>query len=121
MKLVFLAHPVSGDIEGNMKSMKQWARLAVQEGLVPMAPYFLLTQILDDQIAEERGLGMMMGQAVIEICDLVWVCGEHVTAGMTSDLRKARAWNVRVIYKADSELEKLKCGENKHTEMNKIE
>lgn len=75
-KRVFIAHQLSGDLEDNLRSAKQWCRWAIfMRDVNPIAPYLSLIQILNEKEEDERETGLILGDEYIEICEELWVCG----------------------------------------------
>jgi len=91
VKVVYIAHPLRGDLEANLKSAAQWVRwAAVVRGVCPIAPYIEYCAALDDASEEERRLGMKMDLLLIERVDELWLCGPHVSEGMSGEVKKAK-------------------------------
>ncbi len=71
MKRIILESPYAGDIERNI----EYARLCVKDSLLrgeaPIASHLLYTQpgILDDNIPDERNLGIAAGLAWKQVAD----------------------------------------------------
>ena len=85
MKLVYIAHALSGDWEGGVRAAKGYAYVAAQAGYLPVAPYVLMDGILDDTDPDERALGMKLDIDQLRACDEIWLCGERVSAGMQAE------------------------------------
>lgn len=95
-KLVYIASPYAGDVEANVLFAKDACRYAIQQGSAPVAVHLLYPQLLDDRIPEEREAGLRMGLRVLEACDELWLCGEHISAGMQKELEAAEGWGIPV-------------------------
>jgi hypothetical protein len=89
MKLVYIAHALSGDWEGGVRAAKGYAYAAARAGYLPVVPYVLMDGILDDTDPEERALGMKLDIDQLRACDEIWLCGERVSAGMKAELAVA--------------------------------
>ena len=89
-KLVFISSPLRGDIEGNIKKANKYCKMAVEEGVIPLAPHTIFTQFLDDGIYEERRLGMMLGIELLTHCTELWVCGCCISEGMQWEIAYAK-------------------------------
>ena len=100
--LVYICSPYSGDIETNVEAAKRYSRLAVDKGFIPLTPHLLFPQFLDDDIPEERELGLFFGNALMSKCSEVWVFGERISAGMESEIKRARWKNYRLRYFSES-------------------
>lgn len=100
--LVYICSPYSGDIETNVEAAKRYSRLAVDKGFIPLTPHLLFPQFLDDDIPEERELGLFFGNILMSKCSEVWVFGERISAGMESEIKRARWKNYRLRYFSES-------------------
>ena len=96
--LVFISSPYAGDTELNAKNAQQFSRFAVEQNCIPIAPHLLFTQFLDDTDEEERGLGLFFSAVLLGKCAEVWVFGNEVTAGMRSEIARARRRNMPIRY-----------------------
>ena len=65
-KLVFVSHPVSGNPDGNTKKVLEICGNLFRQGVIPVAPYLIALQVLDDGVVEERRLGMETNHVYIE-------------------------------------------------------
>lgn len=100
--LVYICSPYSGEIETNVEAAKRYSRLAVDKGCIPLTPHLLFPQFLDDDIPEERELGLFFGDILMSKCSEVWVFGERISAGMESEIKRARWKNYRLRYFSES-------------------
>lgn len=98
MKLVYIASPLAGDVEGNIQNALDYCRFAVSQGVAPVAPHTIFTRFLDDRNPVERRIGMKMGFALLERCDELWVFGENITGGMRSEITIAAKHGIPVRY-----------------------
>ena len=94
--VVYIASPLSGDVEQNLQFARQACRYAIAQGVTPFAPHLLYTQMLDDGSPEERQLGIDMGNRMLELCDELWLCGDHVSPGMAGEKELAERMDVPV-------------------------
>lgn len=64
-RLVIIESPYAGDVEANVSYARAAMRDSLERGEYPIASHLLYTQpgILDDDVAEERALGMAAGLA----------------------------------------------------------
>ncbi len=88
-KIVYIASPYAGDVEGNVAFAKAACRLAMERGCTPVAAHLLYPQMLDDTVPEQRELGIRMGLKLLEACGEMWLCGSCVSGGMQEELKAA--------------------------------
>ena len=50
-------------------------------------------QILDDNSTNEREIGLLFGQALLALCDEVWVFGTEYSTGMEAEIEEAHRLN----------------------------
>ena len=98
MKVVYIASPLAGDIEGNIERALGYCRLAAEQDVVPVAPHTIFTQFLADTNPLERKQGMKMGFEMLKRCDELWVFGENITAGMRSEITIAAKHGIPIRY-----------------------
>jgi hypothetical protein len=102
-KLVILESPYAGNIIGNVR----YARAAVKDSLLrgeaPIASHLLYTQpnILDDDIPEERQMGIDAGLAWRTVSEGTVVYTDNgITKGMEYGIAKAKAAGKNVEYRS---------------------
>lgn len=101
MKIVYIAHPISGDINGNVLKVLSLCKKYHTAKILPFAPYIVSLQYLDDTKKEDRERGI---QANIEffnrkIIDELWVCGDRVSDGMKKEIELAEKLKIPVVWK----------------------
>ena len=95
-KIVYIASPYAGDVEGNVEFAKAACRLAMEEGSTPVAAHLLYPQMLDDTVPEQRELGIRMGLKLLEACSELWLCGSRISNGMQEELKAAQLHGIPV-------------------------
>lgn len=63
MKLVILESPYAGDVERNVEYARQCMLDSLSKDEAPIASHLLYTQMLDDDVAAQRKLGIDAGLA----------------------------------------------------------
>ena len=101
MKLIFVASPLSGDMEENMKYAERACRYVMDAGHAFFAPHLLYTRILDDNCPEERRMGIDMGLTVLARCDALWAFGDRISAGMQQEIDAAHKLGIPVYQMGD--------------------
>lgn len=95
-KVVYIASPLSGDVEQNLDFARRACRYAISQGAAPFAPHLLYTQMLDDNSPRERQAGIEMGYRMLERCDELWLCGERISPGMAAEKELAESLGLPV-------------------------
>ena len=93
-KLVYIASPLSGDVERNLDFARQACRYAISQGATPFAPHLLYTQMLDDGDPAERQLGIDMGNQMLGLCGALWLCANRISAGMEGERKLAESLGI---------------------------
>jgi len=97
MKVVYLAHPVSGDVAANLARARRWLRWIYDNfDVAVVADWIVCCEVLDDSNPAHRAHGLAMDRTLVEICDEFWTVGGRVSTGMQSEERIALAANVIV-------------------------
>lgn len=82
-RIVYLAHPVSGDVAGNLAAAKRWIRVLYDNFEVAvLANWILDCEVLDDANPEHRARGLEHDLAIIPRCDVLIAVGPRVSTGM---------------------------------------
>jgi hypothetical protein len=102
MKTVFVAHPISGDVSQNLEKVLKICEDIHTKDLVPVAPYLVSLQYLDDGVIEDRELGV---EANLECfrrgyVDELWLFGDKISSGMKKEVLLARKFNIPVVAKS---------------------
>ena len=101
MKLVFICSPYRGDIDGNKTRAQRYCRFAYTQGAAPIAPHLHNTQFLDEDILEERKVGIELGLQLLRRADELWCFGNRLTEGMEIELKTAQQMKLKVRYFTD--------------------
>jgi division protein CdvB (Snf7/Vps24/ESCRT-III family) len=98
-KLVYIAHPVAGNVAENVKDILRICKEIHTEEILPIAPYLVAVQYLDDEVVEERALGIATNVEHFhrKIMDEVLVCGDRISKGMHEELLLAKRYNIPVV------------------------
>lgn len=100
-KVVFISHPLRGDLEGNTNKVKEICRELINDDIIPLAAHLLFPTFLDDNIQEERETGMKGTLELLSRSDEVWVYGEKISEGMKKEIELAQRLGIPVVYKSD--------------------
>ena len=106
MKKVYICAPLSGDVQGNLEKAKRYSEYALRCGAAPVTPHFYAL-CLDDNIPEEREMGMAAGLSLLWFCDEVWVFSDQPTDGMRAKIKLAHNLNIKVRIIKEHEIKKV--------------
>lgn len=96
MIIAWMLHPLRGygeySSEDNLARAKRWMKWCLQnlQEVEVCADWILWCELLDDANPEERARGLRYDQEMTRRCDMVIVCGGHLSSGMQSDLDIAK-------------------------------
>jgi len=95
---VFVCSPLRGDLEKNIALAKRLCQKVVQKGHASFAPHAFYTQFLDDNIEEERNIGIHAGMAFLKVCDELWVYDKKgISSGMQLEIDFCNKNGIKVI------------------------
>lgn len=109
MKKVYICAPLGGNVEGNLKRVREYTKYALQCGTAPVVPHFYAL-CLDDNVPKEREIGMAAGLSLLWFCDEMWIFGDEVTEGMAAEISFCKNLNVRTRKIRESEIRKMLGG-----------
>jgi hypothetical protein len=101
-KLVYIAHPISGDVKGNIDKVLNICReIHLNSGskIIPYAPYIAALLYLKDEVKEERELGFEANKKLFEKggFDELWLCGDRVSSGMKEEIEWCLKLDIPVV------------------------
>ena len=96
MKLAFISSAYRGDIAVNKAKAREYAKIAISRGYIPVVPHLWLTEILDDNIKAECQMGLEMCLELVARCDVFFLCGD-VSVGMAKEHEKAIELRKKVV------------------------
>ena len=82
--------PVGETVEAQAKSIKKHkilaryaCRYAVANGYSPLCPHLYYPEFLDDNVEDEREIGMLLGMVGLSECEELWIVGRRISEGMS--------------------------------------
>lgn len=110
MKTVFVGHPIAGDIQENIKRVLQICQEIHTTEIIPVVPYLVSLQYLDDTVVEDRQLGMEANHECFRrrYVDELWLYGDKISSGMQREIVLARELGILVIAKTKETKKELK-------------
>lgn len=101
MKIVYIAHPIGGDVYGNVNKVLSIIRTlnTSRKDIVPFAPYIVDVMALDDSDPEQRSRGFMNNEALFRsgVIKEVWLYGGRISSGMQQEIYWADELGIEVI------------------------
>ena len=99
-KVVFISHPLKGNIEENINKVRKICRELIIEGeVVPLATHMIFPTFLDDSIHEERRIGMDGTLELLKRSDEVWIYGDRISEGMKEEIELAKEIRIPIVFK----------------------
>lgn len=104
MKTIYIAHPIGGDVEGNLDTLLPIVKEMWTRGThFPIVPYILPLKLGwdDDTNFLNRMRGLVVDCQFVKHADEVWLYGDRISAGMWQEISVAIALNIPVIPKTE--------------------
>lgn len=100
-KLVYICHPISGDLEKNIAAVLAICKKVHSKDIIPFAPYLVSVQYLDDNLIQDRELGVAASLETLKrgLIDELWVFGDTISDGMREEIKLAEEKGIPVKYK----------------------
>lgn len=100
MKLVIIESPYKGDTEKNIEYAKKCMLDSLSKNECPFASHLLYTQILNDNLGDERATGIALGLEVMKRADLIAVYSDYgISQGMDAGIRIAKEFGIKIEYR----------------------
>ena len=96
--LVYICSPYAGDVLNNERKARRYCQFAVRKRAIPLASHLMYPQILNDDDPGDRQLGLFFGTVLLGKCDECWVFGETISAGMVTEIAKAKKRGIPIRY-----------------------
>lgn len=102
-KTVFIGHPISGDIKGNIEKVLKICMEVHTKHIIPVAPYLVSLEYLNDDVVEDRELGMEANHECFHrhYVDELWLFGDRISSGMRQEVSLAKKMGIPVIPKTE--------------------
>jgi hypothetical protein len=97
MRRVLLESPYAGDVDLNVKYARRAMLDSLERGEAPLLSHLLYTQVLDDNIIEQRRAGIAAGHSWMEVAHAVVVYVDYgVSSGMAWAIALATSLGIPV-------------------------
>ncbi len=102
-KTVFIGHPIGGDIRANVAKVLKICEEVHTKDIIPVAPYLISLQYLNDEVTEDRELGMEANHESFRrrYVDELWLFGDKISNGMRGEVLLARELNIPIVAKTE--------------------
>jgi len=100
-KVIFIGHPIGGDVAGNVRKVLAICEEVHKGGYIPAVPYLVSLQYLNDDVVEDRQLGIEVNHECFRrrFVDELWLYGDRISEGMKGEVLLAAELNIPVIPK----------------------
>ena len=98
MKMVYIASPLRGDYNTNIKNAVEYCSIAAELGVLPMAPHIIFSQWCNDTIPQQREQGLQLGLSLLEKSEELWVMGDQISEGMKGEIAFAKEHDIPTFY-----------------------
>ncbi len=95
---VYVVSKYAGNVKVNTIAAIRYCRFVIGKQRIPVASHLLYPQILDDDSPNEREIGLLFGQALLALCDEVWVFGTDYSSGMQAEIDEAHRLNKQIRF-----------------------
>lgn len=111
MKVVYIAHPIGGDVENNIKKVIAICRTVNLEtsDVVPFVPYLSDLYALDDNTPSERERGLKNGLSLLKkgFINEIWLYGDRISNGMRAEINICKQVGIKIVPKTSETLREL--------------
>jgi len=109
-KVVFIGHPVSGDVKGNVEKILSICKKIHTKQLIPCVPYLASLQYLKDEVSQDREMGIQSNLECFhrKYVDELWLFGDRISKGMKQEIELALEMEIPVVPKTKGTKEDLK-------------
>lgn len=97
--IFFVAHPVGGDVAGNLARTFRWLRWLTETHpyRIYTVPWVAEVMTFDDANPSERAASIERNRAIIGRCDGIVLVGGRISTGMSIELAAAQAHQLDVL------------------------
>lgn len=98
-RVIYLAHPLGGDVDNNLKRAKAWLKFMVDGNpwVAFNTQWIVECELWDDADPEQRRQGLKRCLAAVERCDELWMVGPRISDGMQMERQHAKAFGLRIV------------------------
>jgi hypothetical protein len=110
MKTVYICHPIGGDVKNNINKVTEICSLIHDKQIIPVAPYLVSLQYLNDEVVEDRDLGIDANLECFRrrFVDEVWLYGNRISPGMKQEILIAKEYGIPIFAQTPETKKELK-------------
>ncbi len=82
--------------KANKITARYACQYAVANGLQPICPHLYYPTFLDDDVEDEREIGILLGLISLSECKELWIVGRRISAGMEKVIAQAEKWGIPI-------------------------
>lgn len=101
MRIIYIAHPISGDVEANLNDLRRIVRIINLKyaDIVPFVPYYCDVVSLCDSVDIERKRGMRNNETLLKsnIVSELWLTGDRISNGMRIECEIATTMRITIL------------------------
>jgi hypothetical protein len=105
--IVYICHPISGDVEANLCKIKKiYADILMEGNVIPFAPYLGGLSFLNDAEPKHREMGIELNKAFFrrKAFDVLWIYGD-ISKGMAQEIMWCEQYEIEVFFMDNVRLE----------------
>lgn len=106
MRIIYIAHPIGGDIEGNLKKINDIVNYlnSISDDIVPFVPYYADCVACDDNDPEQRNRCILNDREhfIRRNFDELWLYGDKVSSVMKAEIELAIECNIPIQAKTQA-------------------
>ena len=96
--MIFICSPFAGSVQANIQNARRYSRFAYISGYMPITPHLMYPRFLDDKQVKDRQDGMERGLRLLDLCEELWVFGEHYSSGMQREISHALGTHMTIRF-----------------------
>ena len=103
-KIIYVCSPLSAyedhTVDQNIHEAREFCRVIMEDGNIPICPQIYLTQFMDDSDPEQRKKALYMCKMALSMCDLMFVYygkNKYISDGMQEEFNYAKYFGIKIV------------------------
>lgn len=99
MRVVYVSHPIGGDVENNIERLKDviYGVNMNNHDVVPFAPYISDVLSMNDANPSHRKKGLKNALFCVKFADEMWLFGDRISEGMSLEIEEANRNGIKIV------------------------